>query len=371
MKLNCKCIIAAALVLAGCTNPIMEKLMSGARADKIDIQDFGRDPVIKQRITVKHTGNDENLEDLLRSYFEDMIPGNYVVILEDDIEITGSSIQIPPDVVVSLRGKKALFRTIPAADSLFRIGTDQKLILRDVTLKAVVPELDKEEFDDVSPGDLSLVRVEGGIFEMRSGKITGNHIENSFGSGVYVVSGGNFTMYGGSISENIIDGSGYGGGVYVEGGGSFTMRGGSVYGNAVKSGGFGGGVYVSGGIFTMYDGSIYENYADNGGGVYVAGGIFTMYGGTINHNTIFYCGGGVHISSGSGLVTFIKTGGTIADNFFRNTDISQDNNKNNISLDTAPHFNGGAGPKVKLYASSDGTEWTLFDTDKKIANNWD
>jgi TolB-like protein len=137
----------------------------------------------------------------------------------------------------------------------------------------------------------------GGTLRME----TGAAISGGSGSlgGVYV-SGGAFTMSGGTISGNS------GGGVYVSGG-MFTMNGGTISGNTAKTGG---GVTSSlGGTFTMNGGTISGNTAEiGGGGVLVSyhTATFTMSGGTISGNTA-EIGGGVYASGG----TFIKTGGTI------------------------------------------------------------
>lgn len=100
-----------------------------------------------------------------------------------------------------------------------------------------------------------------------NGQIT--HAEGKTGPAVKVCGFGRFTMYGGTITGNHVNGSG--GGVYVEGtNGSFTMYGGSITKNSAT--GSGGGVYVDGerSSFIMYGGTITKNSAKNsGGGVYV------------------------------------------------------------------------------------------------------
>jgi hypothetical protein len=120
-----------------------------------------------------------------------------------------------------------------------------------------------------------------GTFTMNNGEISGctNPLVYviSYGTGVYV-GGGTFDMTGGTIKDNIlnVDSNGYyggnGGGVYVRSGGEFTMSGRSVIsGNKAERGdyggvGYGGGVYVeSGGTFTMDSGSII--YGSNESGV--------------------------------------------------------------------------------------------------------
>ena len=120
------------------------------------------------------------------------------------------------------------------------------------------------------------------------GQIT--HTAGMTGSGVYVLSGGVFHMYGGSISNNTTNPGDNGGGVYM-GGGQFTMYGGSITKNTAKkdsqnNGGNGGGVYMGGGKFTMNGEatSVSNNKANQGGGVYVSGGKFNMSGGSITGN---------------------------------------------------------------------------------------
>ncbi len=100
-----------------------------------------------------------------------------------------------------------------------------------------------------------------------NGQIT--HAEGKTDPAVKVCGFGRFTMYGGTITGNHVNGSG--GGVYVEGtNGSFTMYGGSITKNSATNNG--GGVYVDGerSSFIMYGGTITKNSAKNsGGGVYV------------------------------------------------------------------------------------------------------
>ena len=130
----------------------------------------------------------------------------------------------------------------------------------------------------------------------------------SQGPGVNV--SGTFNMYGGKISQNQVkfyDGNprGYGGGVLVSRTGTFNMFGGEITGNTAKSGG---GVYVDG-MFSMSDGTIYDNAGERGGGVYVtSNGMFNMSGSAaITGNTGTY--GGVYVEG-----TFSMSGGTICGN---------------------------------------------------------
>ena len=145
-----------------------------------------------------------------------------------------------------------------------------------------------------TPGNMQpLVRVEdGGNFTLAGGGILTNNTAD-YGGGVYVGSGGTFTMSGGILTNNTAD---YGGGVYVHYDTSDT----------------GGGVCMFGGTFTMSGGKISSNTADDGGGVYMFGGTFTMSdNAAISGNTADYGGGGVYVSVGS---TFEMSGGTISGN---------------------------------------------------------
>jgi hypothetical protein len=156
------------------------------------------------------------------------------------------------------------------------------------------------------------VVVSGGAFTMSGGSVSANS-----GSGV-VVSGGAFTMSGGSVSANS------GSGVYVSSG-TFTMSGGSITGNSSSSSWpSGGGVYVSSGTFTMSGGSITGNsitgnssssyYYSGGGGVYVySSGAFTMNGGSVSGNSAsdWLSGGGVFVGSGA---SFTMNGGSVSGN---------------------------------------------------------
>ncbi|MDR1212277.1 MAG: cadherin-like beta sandwich domain-containing protein, partial [Spirochaetaceae bacterium] len=183
----------------------------------------------------------------------------------------------------------------------------------------------------------------------------GNNLTLTRGNGgVFVASGGTFTMEGGAIEDNTVSGDS-GGGVYVAGGGTFTMKSGDLQDNKATSGS-GGGVYIfTTGTFTMTGGNLQGNTASGSAGGVMAlnGGKFTMTGGVIQNNTATAYGGGV-VVSGSGS-TFTKTGGTIAGNPAVLPLLS-----NNAPSGYAVYLNGGgkrnatAGPAVTLYAKYDG-----------------
>lgn len=93
---------------------------------------------------------------------------------------------------------------------------------------------------------------------------------------------------------------------------------------------YGGGVFVQGGSFTMYGGTISDNYVtpdalvnlstnSGGGGVCVSkSGTFTMNGGSISGNSYLYVSGNGDVSGGGGVyvqeATFIMNGGSISGN---------------------------------------------------------
>jgi parallel beta-helix repeat protein len=144
----------------------------------------------------------------------------------------------------------------------------------------------------------------GGRFTMEDGEISGNTTQ--FGGGVYVTKG-TFIMSGGTIRGNS------GGGVYAGEGSTFTMSGGTISGNTAATGG--GGAFVFGCRFTMEGGEISGNMTNNnGGGVYAGeGSTFVMSGGTIGRNTASF-GGGVYVHKG----TFMMSRGTIDGNTVNN-----------------------------------------------------
>jgi hypothetical protein len=257
-------------------------------------------------------------------------------------------------ITVTMSGSGTL--SLSGNGSLLRIGKEQTVIAKDLTLKgrdannapvvsvgsggAFRMEGSAKVTGKTSPSNNGAVYVNGGTFTIRdSASVSGNTASD--GGGVYV-NGGTFDMESGAISGNT------GRGVHVGERGTFTMKDGAISGNTsngvnVNSGTFtmqGGaisgnassGVYV-GGTFTMKDGAISGNTTSSGGGVYVSSGTFTLEGGAILGNTASYGGGGVYVSggtftmkdgvisgntatgSGGGLYhkggTFTKTGGTI------------------------------------------------------------
>jgi hypothetical protein len=236
--------------------------------------------------------------------------------------------------------------------SLLRIGKDQTIVAKDLTLKGR------------DANNASVVNILcGGIFHMKGkASVTGNTSSDFYSGGGVYVNGGTFTMQDSvSVSGNTSSSnSSSGGGVYVRG--TFAMSGGTISGNTSSSyDSSGGGVYVNGGTFTMSGGTIsgntsttsssifyFHSYSyssgggvyvayqgtftmqdsasvsgntstttssssnsSSGGGVYVGGGTFTMQDdASVSGNTAYY-GGGVYVGESG---TFTMQGGTVSGN---------------------------------------------------------
>ncbi len=159
------------------------------------------------------------------------------------------------------------------------------------------------------------VNVDNATFNMTGGIICDNQ-QNATG-GVGVSNGGTFNMSGGEITHNW---SGtVGGGVSVTTGATLNMTGGEITDN--RAGRYGGGVFVSDGTFNLSDGEISGNKAvgkrpsgghlvdedSSGGGVYVRyDGTVNMTGGKITQNTSFVSGGGVGVAAAPADATTIE-----------------------------------------------------------------
>lgn len=88
-------------------------------------------------------------------------------------------------------------------------------------------------------------------------------------------------------------------GVEVDNNATFTMYGGTICGNKLQGSYNGAGVYVHDSTFNMYGGAIRGNAASWGGGVAALGSTFNMYGGVISDNMVSASAGGVLLSDKS------------------------------------------------------------------------
>jgi fibronectin type 3 domain-containing protein len=252
-----------------------------------------------------------NLENALTYISGNAVSGdNYYIVIGADVTMAAKTLSFSgKTVTITLMG-------FGAERQISLSGTGALFTVSGSSGKEVTLVLDSNiSLNGVADNTNALVNVNSyGKLIMESGsKIFGNTNSQSsnyaYGGGVYV-SGGTFTMSGGTISSNTVASSiyGLGGGVYVNSG-TFTMTGGTISGNTSSGGG---GVYMySSGTFTMSGGTISGNNAtsSNGGGVCVSSSVtFTMSGGTISGNTSSNGGGGVHVYANG---TFTKSGNSI------------------------------------------------------------
>ncbi|MDE7087288.1 MAG: hypothetical protein K2O67_03750, partial [Clostridia bacterium] len=146
--------------------------------------------------------------------------------------------------------------------------------------------------DNVTQTNGGGVYVENGSFTMEDGSISGNKTTSSgssYGGGVYVCENSTFTMNGGTLSSNEATN---GGGVYVVYSGSkFKMTDSEISGNKSSCGG---GVYLASGTEAeIHGGSIRDNIADgsNGGAIYVYQATLNIDGTEISGCSASTCGG--------------------------------------------------------------------------------
>lgn len=279
--------------------------------------------------------------------------GNYY--LKHSVTATGD-ITISGEVNLCLNG-----RTLDLDGHHFIVNNGGSLTICDCGSGGTITGQDCIYGNDDGNGS---VYVLGGSFIMYSGSISGN---KAYSGGGVNVNGGSFTMYGGTISGNTAQ---LGGGVSVISG-SFTMHGGTISNNKASTNGCGGVYVANGGIFTMYDGSITDNVCttSNGcGGVKVEGS-FTMSGGEISGNTAqtaFY-GGGVHVAysgsftiSGDASITGNTSGGSSCNVYLdNNTVITIDggltgSNTIGVSMENPGVFTSGGGATyIEKFTSDD------------------
>lgn len=249
------------------------------------------------RIEVKNGEEFENAINTVNGASE----GEYIISLNDNIEIRGATIQSPCPVTILGNGHTLTVRgSIQVAE-----GAQVKLGSKDGNVLEMHGTERGEE-----PGLLYISKE--GTCEMYSGvSLSGRKGNNYFGGGVTVY-GGTFHMYGGVIENcGIKDGSVcYGGGVAVVYGGQFIMDGGTISGCYADS-----------------DASKYLPeptwFTGIGGGVFVSGGSsFVMNGGTISGNRATSMGGGIAVVASSDekynlQSSVIINGGTVESNSAR------------------------------------------------------
>lgn len=252
------------------------------------------------RIEVKNGEEFENAINTVNGASE----GEYIISLNDNIEIRGATIQSRCPVTILGNGHTLTVQvSIHVAEGApVKLGSGDGNVLN-------IHGTEKGE----EPGLLYISKE--GTCEMYPGvSLSGRKGNNYFGGGVTVF-GGTFHMHGGVIENCGIEGGSvcYGGGVAVVYGGQFIMDGGEIKDCYADS-----------------DASIHFNhplgFTGIGGGVFVSGGSsFVMNGGTISNNKATSMGGGIAVvasyeeivDGGWGnlqSMVEIKKGGTVKNN---------------------------------------------------------
>lgn len=156
--------------------------------------------------------------------------------------------------------------------------------------------------------------------------MNGGEIKNNtatYGGGIYLTQESLVEMYGGEISDNLVEPRDtencLGGGIY----GTYseiTISGGKISNNTAVStentDSTGGGIHCYNLKLTIEKGEISQNRALSGGGIFAATSVIDMSGGEISHNVLneglaFGFAGGIFLSTSS---QFTMTGGKISHN---------------------------------------------------------
>ena len=257
-------------------------------------------------VTVIEVENETEFEKAI-STVNSASEGEYIISLNDNIEIRGATIQSRCPVTLLGNGHTltvAQYASIHVAEGAkVKLGSEKEGDLKICSVS--------EQPSNDGPG---LLHIKG-TCDMYSGvSLSDREGNNYFGGGV-TVEGGTFTMHGGVIENCGIRGGSvcYGGGVAVYYGGKFIMDGGEIKDCYADS-----------------DASIYFNhplgFTGIGGGVFVSGGSsFVMNGGMISNNKATSMGGGIAVvasyeeivDGGWGnlqSMVEIKKGGTVKNN---------------------------------------------------------
>lgn len=251
-----------------------------------------------------------------------VLPAGYYY-LKDDIHID-KTIRIDKEVTICLNGHDIYIDKDVAAFKIAQNTTGSKggkLKLTDCQERC--GEIKSWNTDKRGNG----VSIINGEFHMYGGKIKGCR------RGVFVDSLCTFNMYGGEISENVLNGVTLTNSSYA----NFNMYGGEISRNTDY-----GVEIMSHGIFNMYGGVIKDNPSRiQHIGVWCQGGTFNMSGGEISS-----CTRGVHVTctnDGSRSVDgkFKMSGGTIKGNEFGVTLFTYYNDKGNIIQNSKFTMTGG------------------------------
>lgn len=247
-------------------------------------------------LLVGGTGYSVDGETLKTSGSEWVLPAGYYY-LKDDIHID-KTIRIDENVTICLNGHDIYIDKDVAAFRITKKNQASKSCkLKLTNCKERCGEIKSNNTDNRGNG----VNIIDGTFDMYGGKIRGCR------RGVFVDSSCTFNMYGGEISENVLNGVT----LINSSNAIFNMYGGEISRNTDY------GVEIIGGAtFNMSGGVIKDNPSRISHiGVWCQGGTFKMSGGEISS-----CTRGVHVtctddnSSRSGVGSFEMSGGTITGN---------------------------------------------------------
>jgi hypothetical protein len=237
--------------------------------------------------------------------------------------------------IITLRGGAYDTVKLSGNGSLFTMQSGVSLVLKDITLKGIMPEGSLSNYWSLPWGNrnnAALIALDGASLVLEAGsRITGNchydgkgQLDDVYGGGIYAVNNASIVINGGVIDENMIFAAqwsnAYGGGVSLHSGSSLIMNYGSIlnnicyaqqnmYGGGDSAGpeimtfsddclitinggfchifGWKGTVKVNGGDITGITGGTGQPTVEIHGGkisgdIYVPYGNFIMYGGEIN-----------------------------------------------------------------------------------------
>lgn len=119
--------------------------------------------------------------------------------------------------------------TLNAEGAVFSVKNDGELNLTDCKGTGIITHAGSNNGAGVSV-EAGSGETPAGTFNLYNGKITGNS-NSGYGGGVSVLSGGQFNMYGGTITNNK---AAVGGGVYVSDNATVTISGGTITENEAK-----------------------------------------------------------------------------------------------------------------------------------------
>ena len=271
--------IAVLLCVAACNNTILEKFWDNP-ANTAEPTELYVDGVLKMKA---------RLPAILAWIKSNTVDNTYYTIQvgTDDSLLPNEGLLLYPDktgVTICLAGKnieRIITITDNAAGSLFEVGKNITLVLKNITLKG----------HDKNNRALITVSSRGTLI-LKDGAIIRDNI----------------------VSAAVNSPGITGGGIKVEG--ILIMEGGQIMNN--KSNDEGGGIYVYPGTFRMNDGFIYGNEAGLAGGGVCVRGVFTMQGGVISNNRVTGKYNGTWIIGGGGVCVYsgnlTKTGGIIGAN---------------------------------------------------------